>query len=77
MLGQLMPVLKAVLTNKIVIFCTIAVFLYVNFVWFVARYRKKPRPVKAKRVATPAPAAAPAAEAAPAEGGGGAATPAG
>jgi len=71
MLGQLIPLIKAVLTNKTVIVCTIIVFLYVDFVWFVARYRKKPRPVKTKRVASPAPAAA--AENPPADGGDGAA----
>lgn len=69
MLGQLMPILKSVLTNKTVIICTIIVFLYVDFVWFVARYRKKPRPVKTKRIASPAPA--PDAENPPAEDGGG------
>ena len=74
MLGQLIPVLKGVLTNKTVIICTIVVFMYVNFVWFVARYHKKPRPVKAKKVVTAAPA--PAAENASAEGGDGAAAPA-
>lgn len=74
MLGQLLPVVKAVLTNKIVIICTIVVFMYVNFVWFVARYHKKPRPVKAKKIAA-APSPAPNAETAPAEGGDGAAAP--
>ena len=53
-IAQLLPVLKGVLTNKIIIICAIVVFLYVDFVWFVARYRKKPRPVKAKKsVASP------------------------
>ena len=66
--------LKAVLTNKTVIFCTIIVFLYVKFVWFVGHYRKKPKPVKTKRVAAPAPA--PAAENPPAEGGDGGEHPA-
>lgn len=49
-------VVKAVLTNKTVIFTAIVVFLYLDFVCFVAHYRKKNKPVAPKKsVAAPPP----------------------
>lgn len=59
--SQVMPVVMAVVKSKPVILATIAVFLYVDFVFFVARYKKQPK-VKSKRPAIQA-APAPAAEA--------------
>ena len=70
MLAQLMSVLMNVLTNKLVITCAIIVFLYINFVWFVARYHKKPPATKRRVVVrAPEPEAAPA-DAGNADGGG-------
>ena len=56
----MLPVVIAVIKSKPVIMATIAVFLYIDFVFFVARYRKQPK-IKAKKrsVAAPAPAPAP------------------
>lgn len=52
---NLIDVIKAVLTNPLVIFATVVVVLYLNFVMYVIRYRKKPPKVRAKKVVTPAP----------------------
>ena len=62
MIAQLLAVLKHVLTNNLVIICAVIVFLYVDFVWFVARYRKKPSAPKSRPIVrAPEPEAAPAA----------------
>lgn len=63
---QLFPVISAVVSDPRVIFTAIFVFVYLNIVGKVVRYRKKPRPVKARKSFAPPPEAA---EAAPAEGG--------
>ena len=58
-ISQVIPVVMAVIKSKPVILATIAVFLYIDFVFFVARYRKQPK-IKGKRPlakAAPAPAA--------------------
>ncbi len=54
---ELFPVIKAVLSSKVVIFTAIVVFLYLDFVCFVARYRKKKKlpPVKKSVAVAPAP----------------------
>ncbi len=56
-MNELIPVIKAVLFNKTVIMTAIIVFLYLDFVCFVARYRKKNKsaPVKKSVAAAPAP----------------------
>jgi len=57
--SELMPVLKAVLTDKKVIITAIIVFLFMDLCSFVVRYRKKPKAVKGKKKSiAPAPAAA-------------------
>ncbi len=64
--SDVIPVATRVLLNPYVIGAAIAVILYINFVYFVAKYRKKPpQPKRKKVIAAPAPAPA-----APAEGGG-------
>ncbi len=66
--SEVIPVVLAVVKSKPVILATIAVFLYVDFVFFVARYRKQPK-VKAKKSIAKAAEPAPAPEGG-AEGGG-------
>ena len=60
-MSTIMSTISAVLLNPAVIFISIAVILYLNFVNFVVRYRKKPPKTKKKK-AVVAPAPAPAAE---------------
>ena len=48
----------AVLLNPAVIFVTVGVILYLNFVNYVVRYRKKVPKVKKKKVIAAAPAPA-------------------
>lgn len=58
-ISNIMGTISAVLTNPTVIFATVVVVLYLNFVNYVVRYRKKPPKIKKKKpivVATPAPA---------------------
>ena len=53
------PVILGVLKNPIVIISSAVIILYLNFVFFVARYVKKPpRPKRKKVAAAPAPAKA-------------------
>lgn len=62
--SNLMGTISAVLTNPAVIFATAVVILYLNFVNYVVRYRKKaPKVKKKKSIAAPPPPA----EEAPAE----------
>ena len=70
-MSALGPVIKAVLTNKTVIVTAIIVFLYLDFVCFVARYRKKNKPAAPKKRAVAAPAPEPAAESGGGDGGAG------
>jgi len=56
---DLMPIIKAVLTDKRVIITAIIVFLFMDFCAYVVKYRKKPKATKAKKsiaAAAPAPA---------------------
>ena len=46
---SVMDVFSAVLTNSSVIIAAIAIILYLNFVIYVARYRKKPPKIKKKK----------------------------
>ena len=53
------PVIKAVLSDKRVIITAVIVFVFMDLCAYIVRYRKKPKPVKAKKViAAPAPAPA-------------------
>lgn len=55
---DLIPVIKAVLMNKKVIFSAIACFLLMDFASYICRYRKKPVQKRVKKAAAaPAPAA--------------------
>lgn len=54
-IGAMMPVVLGVLKNPIVIISSVAIILYLNFVFFVARYVKKPPRPKRKKVAAPPP----------------------
>ena len=55
---SLLDIIKDVLLNKYVIFAAVAVLLYVNFVYYVANYRRRPkRHKKIKVAAQPKPAA--------------------
>ena len=58
--SSFISVFLKILTNKTVIITTVLVFLYIDFICYVARYRKKPPRPKVKRISAPAPAAAPA-----------------
>lgn len=54
--SNLMGTISAVLTTPAVIFITVVVILYLNFVNYVVRYRKKaPKVKKKKSIATPPP----------------------
>ena len=56
--SDILRTVSAVLLNPAVIFITAMVILYLNFVNFVVRYRKKPPKVKKKKaIVAPAPAA--------------------
>lgn len=58
-ISNIMGTVSAVLTNPTVIFATVVVILYLNFVNYVVRYRKKPPKIKKKKavvVAAPTPA---------------------
>lgn len=58
---DLLPVIKAVLTDKRVIITAVIVFLFMDLCAYVVRYRKKPKVTKPKKtIAAPAPAPAPA-----------------
>lgn len=63
-MSSFIPVIKAVLGNKVVITTAIVVFLYLDFVCFVAKYRKKKKlpPIKKSVATAPAPAPAPEAD---------------
>lgn len=51
-LNLVMPIVGEVLKSPVVIGTTIVVLLYLNFVFFVARYKKQsPKPRKPKAVA--------------------------
>ena len=57
-LNVVLPVVGEVLKSPIVIGTTLAIILYLNFVFFVAHYKKKPPKPKKRRVVAPAPAPA-------------------
>lgn len=62
-LSVVFPIVGDVLKSPVVIGTAIVVILYLNFVFFVARYKKKPsKPKKRRVVAAPAPAPKPAEE---------------
>ena len=63
-MSALLPIIKAVLGNKIVIITAIIVFVYLDFVCFVAKYRKKQKLAPVKKSAAKAPAPEPAADSA-------------
>lgn len=65
-ISQVLSVISAVLLNPAVIFITVMVILYLNFVNFVVRYRKKPPKMmkKKKAIVATAPAASAEGEAA-------------
>lgn len=58
---NVIEVIRSVLTDINVIIAAVAVVLYLNFVVYVVRYRKKPPKIKSKKrvvaPAAPAPAA--------------------
>lgn len=58
---DVIEVVTSVLTDMDVIVAAVAVVLYLNFVIYVVRYRKKPPKVRQKK-RVPAPAATPPAE---------------
>ena len=55
----IIPVVQKVLANPLVLITAAVIIFYLNFVFFVARYRKRPSTPKVKKAA-PAPAPAPA-----------------
>ena len=55
-IGAMLPVILGVLKNPLVIISSVAVILYLNFVFFVARYVKKPAKPKKRKEPKPAPA---------------------
>ena len=56
-IAAMMPVVLGVLKNPITLISAAVIILYLNFVFFVARYVKKPpRPKKRKAAPAPAPA---------------------
>ena len=55
-IGAMLPVILGVLKNPLVIISSVAVILYLNFVFFVARYVKKPAKAKKKKAPKEAPA---------------------
>lgn len=61
-MSALIPVITAVLSNKLVIITAVVVFLYLNFVCFVAKYHKKQKPLPVKKTVAVAPAPEPAAD---------------
>ena len=57
---ELLPVIKAVLTDKRVIITAVVVFIFMDLCAYIVRYRKKPKTAKAKKsIAAAAPAPAP------------------
>ena len=54
-ISQIMSTISAVLLNPVVIFAAVVVILYLNFVNYVVRYRKKPPKTKKKKVIAVAP----------------------
>lgn len=51
-----MTIIKEVLLNPFVIGTTIVIILYLNFISYIVRYRKKPPKIKVKKIQdTPAP----------------------
>lgn len=55
-IGAMLPVVLGVLKNPITIITAAVIILYLNFVFFVARYVKKPAKPKKKRAPKPEPA---------------------
>lgn len=62
-LNVVLPIVGEVLKSPIVIGTTLAIILYLNFVFFVAHYKKKPPKARKPRAVSPAPAPAKPAEA--------------
>ncbi len=54
---ELMPVIKAVVSDPKVIFTTVFIFIYIAIIGKVVRYRKKPKPIKVKKTFAPPPPA--------------------
>lgn len=51
-----LPVIKAVISDKRVIITAVIVFIFMDLCSYIVRYRKKPKPVKSKKIiAAPAP----------------------
>lgn len=57
-LNVVLPIVGEVLKSPIVIGTTLAIILYLNFVFFVAHYKKKPPKPRKPRAVSPAPAPA-------------------
>lgn len=55
-LNVVLPIVGEVLKSPIVIGTTLAIILYLNFVFFVAHYKKKPPKPKKRHVVAPVPA---------------------
>ena len=55
-LSAMLPVVLGVLKNPITIISAAVIILYLNFVFFVARYVKKPAKPKKRKEPKPAPA---------------------
>ena len=55
-LGAMMPIILGVIKNPIVIITAAVIILYLNFVFFVARYVKRPPRPKPRKAPAPAPA---------------------
>jgi len=49
-INQLMPIIKEVLLNPFIIGTTIVIILYLNFISYIVRYRKKPPKIKVKKI---------------------------
>lgn len=62
-LNVVLPIVGEVLKSPIVIGTTLAIILYLNFVFFVAHYKKKPPKTRKPRAVSPTPAPAKPAEA--------------
>ena len=55
-IAAMLPVVLGVIKNPIVIITAAVIILYLNFVFFVARYVKKPPRPKRRKAPAPAPA---------------------
>lgn len=55
-MNEIIPLIKQILLNPLVIGTAIVVILFMNFCCFVANYSKKPKKASKKKAPAPAPA---------------------